>query len=88
MKDSCFKNRGSAGERLIFSNFLGIFSYDLSISLAQNISLLDKSRQFVSSVKADYKNKQKKTNAFNSINSILYRYMGVIIDREKRYALR
>ena len=34
----------------------------------------------------DYEN--KKINAFKPINSILYRYMGVIIDIEERYALQ
>ena len=54
-----------------------------SISLAQNILVLDEPRELVSCVRIDYENK---TNALNP--SILHRSTRVIIDKEERYALR
>ena len=44
-------------KKIDFCKFSHKFSRNLSISLAQNISVLDKSRKLVSFVRVDYENK-------------------------------
>ena len=50
-------NKTVASKRLISYKFSHKFSSDLSIALVQNISVLDKSRKPVSSIRVDYENK-------------------------------
>ena len=50
----------------------------MSISLVQNILVLNQSCKLVSCVKVDYES--KKQHVFGPINSILYSCMGVVID--------
>ena len=73
-------NVGLMKKRFIFCEFSNKFSSNLLISLIQNISVLDKSRKFVSCVRENYENQN--TNAFQPINSILYKCKRFIIDRE------
>ena len=68
------------GTGFFFCKFLDTFLYDLSISLVRSMSVLDKSRQPVSGVKVDYESKR---HAFNSINSLLYRCMGLLLVETK-----
>ena len=50
-------NVGLMKKRFIFCEFSNKFSSNLLISLIQNISVLDKSRKFVSCVRENYENK-------------------------------
>ena len=70
---------------IVFCKFSPKFSCNLSVSIVQNISVLDKSGNLSPVLKLIMKTKK---NAFQPINSILYRPTGVIVDREERYASR
>ena len=75
------RNGGSANKGLILCNFSHKLSSNLSISLVQNISVLDKSRRLFSCVRVDYENKAQMF--FNPSIQFFIDARGVIIDREE-----